>query len=90
MKEKKKSGKVTRGAGTRMKKGVYVRRKVCRICADKIKVDDKNISLLRAFVSEKGKIISGRMSGTCAKHQREIERGIKRGRMMGYLGYKEN
>ncbi|MDR0956871.1 MAG: 30S ribosomal protein S18 [Endomicrobium sp.] len=90
MKVKKKNVEVARGAVPRIKKGMYVRKKVCRICADKVKVNDKNISLLRAFVSEKGRIISGRMSGTCAKHQREIERGIKRGRMLGYLGYKEN
>ncbi|MDR2251782.1 MAG: 30S ribosomal protein S18 [Endomicrobium sp.] len=67
-----------------------MRRKVCRFCADKVEIDYKNISLLRAFVTEKGKIFSGRITGTCAKHQRELDMAIKRARMLALLPFTSN
>jgi small subunit ribosomal protein S18 len=74
-------------SGGKFKKGGPVRRKVCRFCADKIEIDYKNISLLRAFVTEKGKILSGRITGTCAKHQRALDTAIKRARMLALLPF---
>ncbi|MDR1245001.1 MAG: 30S ribosomal protein S18 [Endomicrobium sp.] len=64
-----------------------MRKKVCRFCVDKVEIDYKNISLLRAFVTEKGKILSGRITGTCAKHQRELDMAIKRARMLALLPF---
>ncbi|GHT08454.1 30S ribosomal protein S18 [Endomicrobiia bacterium] len=67
-----------------------IRKKVCRFCADKVEIDYKNLSLLHTFVTEKGKILSGRMTGTCAKHQRELDTAIKRARMIALLPFTVN
>jgi small subunit ribosomal protein S18 len=72
------------------KNGQIIRRKVCRFCADKIEIDYKNIGLLRTFITERGKILSGRITGTCAKHQRELDTAIKRARMLALLPFKIN
>jgi small subunit ribosomal protein S18 len=64
-----------------------MKRKVCRFCADKIEIDYKNISLLRGFITERGKILSGRITGTCAKHQRPLVMAIKRARMLALLPF---
>ncbi|MDR3330657.1 MAG: 30S ribosomal protein S18 [Endomicrobium sp.] len=53
-------------------------------------MDYKNVSLLRAFVTEKGKILSGRITGTCAKHQRELGTAVKRARMLALLPFTVN
>jgi small subunit ribosomal protein S18 len=66
----------------------FGRRKVCRYCADKtVKVDHKDANGLKLFVTERGKIIPRRISGNCAKHQREVAVAIKRGRMLALLPY---
>ncbi|MDR3125010.1 MAG: 30S ribosomal protein S18 [Endomicrobium sp.] len=67
-----------------------MRKKVCRFCANKVEIDYKNISLLRTFVTEKGKILSGRITGTCARHQRELDTAIKRARMLALLPFTTN
>ena len=55
------------------------RRKVCSFCVDKIEyIDYKDINRLRRFVNERGKILPRRMSGNCAKHQRQLSEAIKR------------
>jgi small subunit ribosomal protein S18 len=74
----------------KFRKGGPIKRKVCRFCADKVEIDYKNISLLRAFITEKGKILSGRITGTCAKHQRELDTAIKRARMLALLPFTSN
>jgi small subunit ribosomal protein S18 len=74
----------------KFRKGGLIRKKVCRFCADKVEINYKNISLLHAFVTEKGKILSGRMTGTCAKHQRELDTAIKRARMLVLLPFTVN
>ena len=62
----------------RMKRG---RRKVCKFCADKTaSIDYKDIRTLEKFVTERGKIMPRRMSGMCAKHQRDLAIAIKRAR----------
>jgi small subunit ribosomal protein S18 len=76
--------------GGRFRKGGHMRRKVCRFCADKLEIDYKNISMLRAFVTEKGKILSGRVTGVCAKHQRELGASVKRARMLALLPFTVN
>jgi small subunit ribosomal protein S18 len=76
--------------GGKFRKNGSIRRKICRFCADKVEIDYKNISLLRAFVTEGGKILSGRITGTCAKHQRELDTAIKRARMLALLPFASN
>lgn len=66
----------------------FGRKKVCRFCAEKnSKVDFKDQSTLKYFVTERGKIIPRRISGNCAKHQREIATAIKRARGLALLPY---
>ncbi|MBR6880784.1 MAG: 30S ribosomal protein S18 [Clostridiales bacterium] len=64
------------------------RRKSCSFCAEKVEVIDFMDSVkLRKFVSERGKILPKRMTGTCAKHQRELTTAIKRARQIALLPY---
>ena len=64
------------------------RRKVCVFCADKVAfIDYKDSAKLRKFISERGKILPRRISGTCAKHQRELNTAIKRARQVALLPY---
>jgi len=66
----------------------YHRRKVCRFCADKMPVIDyKDIKTLRGFVTDRGKIIPRRISGNCAKHQRELTTAIKRSRNIALMPF---
>ena len=64
------------------------RRKNCIFCADKIDfIDYKDSNKLKKFISERGKILPRRVSGTCAKHQRELSVAIKRARNMALLPF---
>ncbi|MDC0335746.1 30S ribosomal protein S18 [Pseudodesulfovibrio sp.] len=64
------------------------RKKFCRFCADKeLPLDYKRPDILRDFVTERGKIIARRITGTCAKHQRSLTNEIKRARQMALLFY---
>lgn len=64
------------------------RRKVCRFCAEKIRdVDYKQIQVLRTFLSEGGRILSSRVTGNCAGHQRQLGRAVKRARNLALLPY---
>lgn len=61
-------------------------RKVCAFCLEKAKeIDYKNVDMLRRYVTERGKIRSGRKSGTCARHQRKLTVAIKRARHLALL-----
>ena len=64
------------------------RKKVCIFCADKVDfIDYKDCAKLGKFISESGKILPRRISGTCAKHQRELNTAIKRARQVALLPY---
>ncbi len=64
------------------------RRKVCIFCADKVSyIDYKDAAKLRHFISERGKILPRRVSGACAKHQREVNVAIKRARQAALLPF---
>lgn len=64
------------------------RRKVCAFCADKIEhVDYKDAGRLRKYMSDRGKILPRRMTGTCAHHQRQLTEAIKRARHIALLPY---
>ncbi|MCE9668048.1 30S ribosomal protein S18 [Myxococcus stipitatus] len=66
----------------------FSRKKVCRFCAEKnASVDFKDQATLKYFVTERGKIIPRRISGNCAKHQREVATAIKRARGIALLPY---
>ena len=65
-----------------------IKKKVCMFCADKnLVIDYKEADKLKKFVSEKGKILPRRVTGLCAKHQREVTVAIKRARHIGLLPY---
>ena len=63
-------------------------RKVCQFCVDKIEyIDYKDVNRLRRFVNERGKILPRRMTGNCAKHQRQLSEAIKRARVIALMPY---
>ncbi|HBM76273.1 MAG TPA: 30S ribosomal protein S18 [Clostridiaceae bacterium] len=74
-----------------MKKPLKNRRpkkKVCAFCADKVEgIDYKDVSKLRKYISERGKILPRRISGNCAKHQRQLTVAIKRARNIALLPF---
>lgn len=70
------------------KKTFYRRRKVCKFCVDKIEyIDYKDVNLLQQFIPERAKILPRRISGTCARHQRILQRAIKRARAIALLPF---
>lgn len=64
------------------------KKKVCAFCVDKTPIDYKDVSKLRRYVTEKGKILPRRQTGTCSLHQRELAVAIKRARIMALLPFK--
>jgi small subunit ribosomal protein S18 len=64
------------------------RKKICQFCADKsTHIDYKDTTKLRRFLSERGKILPRRTTGTCAAHQRQLTEAIKRSRQVALLPY---
>ena len=62
-------------------RGRRPRRKVCSFCVDKVEeIDYKDVAKLRRYITERGKILPRRISGNCAKHQRQMTTAIKRAR----------
>ena len=69
-------------------RGKRSRRKVCAFCVDKVEtVDYKDVAKLRRYLSERGKIVPRRVTGTCARHQRQLTEAIKRARHLALLPY---
>lgn len=88
VKQEQKQERRPRPEGEERRRRPQPRRKVCQFCVDKVtEIDYKDVAKLRRFVTEKGKIISRRQLGTCAKHQRELTTAIKRARYMALLPY---
>ena len=74
-----------RGGG---KNRFYQRRKICRFCVDKdLNIDYKTPKALRQFITERGKIIPRRITGTCAMHQRKLTVAIKQSRQIALLPF---
>jgi small subunit ribosomal protein S18 len=72
----------------RRDRGRRPRRKVCQFCVDKVdRIDYKDVAKLRRFVTERGKILPRRISGNCAKHQRQVTVAIKRARNIALLPF---
>ena len=84
--EPRKDGEDRGPGGPRRGKGFF-KKKVCKFCTQKIKVDYKDLDVMRRFVTERGKILPRRITGTCAKHQRVLAIGIKRARALAFLPY---
>ena len=69
-------------------RGRKPRRKVCSFCVDKVQdIDYKEVGKLHKFLTERGKILPRRISGTCAKHQRQLTIAIKRARNVALLPF---
>jgi small subunit ribosomal protein S18 len=66
---------------------VFFKKKVCRFCTQKLKIDYKDADTLRRFITERGKILPRRITGTCAKHQRALAEAIKRARIVAMLPF---
>lgn len=72
----------------RPNRGRKGRKKVCSFCVDRVEaIDYKDIARLRKYISERGKILSRRVTGTCACHQRDLTTAIKRARHIALLPY---
>jgi small subunit ribosomal protein S18 len=75
----------------------YQKKKICKFCTDKIDIDYKDVRLLRqysitdrgrvSFITERGKIVPRRMTGACAKHQRQLSKAIKTARILALLPF---
>jgi small subunit ribosomal protein S18 len=64
------------------------RKKPCSFCMDKsVAIDFKDVNKIRRFITERGKILPRRMTGTCAQHQRKLSMAIKRARIVALLPY---
>jgi small subunit ribosomal protein S18 len=69
-------------------RGAAQRRKVCRFCAETtIAIDYKNPQLLKGFITDRGKMMPRRISGTCARHQRALSLAIRRSRMLALIPF---
>ncbi len=74
-----------KGGGGR---GAAPRRKVCRFCAETtVLIDYKNPQLLKVFITDRGKMVPRRISGTCALHQRSLSLAIRRSRMLALMPF---
>ncbi len=76
-------------APARRKGGMHRRKKVCTFCGKDNVIDYKDANKLRKYISEGGKILPRRITGTCAKHQRELTVAIKRARHLAILPYSQ-
>ncbi len=96
-KNKNYDSKSSRDRGDRSDRGsyrgkgkVYFRKKVCKFCTQNLKIDYKEPETLRRFITDRGKILPRRITGTCAKHQRALAKEIKRARALALLPYVAN
>jgi len=76
-------GRMMRGGN----RNFFVKKKVCRFCTQKLKISYKEADNLRRFISERGKILPRRITGTCARHQRLIAEAVKRARILAMLPF---
>ncbi|MBF0345513.1 MAG: 30S ribosomal protein S18 [Nitrospirae bacterium] len=68
----------------------FTRKKFCRFCAEKVVfIDYKDTKTLKSYLTDRGKLLPSRMTGTCAKHQRDLTEAIKRARNIALLSFVE-
>lgn len=75
---------------TTRRSGMFLaaKKKVCRFCTDKVAhIDYKDVKTLESLIKERGRILSARTSGNCAKHQRQLTRAIKQARFVALISY---
>jgi small subunit ribosomal protein S18 len=78
----------TNGEGQTGPRRFFARPKECQFCTDKnVVIDYKNVELLRRFITDEGKIRPRRQTGTCARHQRELARAVKRARHLALVPF---
>ncbi|MEF3254349.1 MAG: 30S ribosomal protein S18 [Deferribacterales bacterium] len=65
----------------------FQKKKNCRFCADKLDIDYKDTQLLKQFVTERGKLLPSRLTGTCTKHQRRLASAVKTARIIALLPF---
>ena len=83
-----KARKKARKAAKKRGSGAFGRKKVCRFCADQgAKIEYRDAKTLRYFMTETGKLIPSRISGNCARHQRQVAVAIKRARHIALMPY---
>lgn len=75
------------GDSPRRRPGIRRRKKVCLFCGNDKVIDYKDTNTLRKYISERGKILPRRITGTCAKHQRAITVAVKRARHVALMPY---
>jgi small subunit ribosomal protein S18 len=68
----------------------FRRRKFCRFSAEDLEIDYKDLALLKQYVSESGKIVPSRITGTGAKYQRQLADAVKRARFLALLPYSDS
>jgi small subunit ribosomal protein S18 len=89
MVEKYRSRDEQSGADRRRPVRKFPRHKVCTFCVDRLdSIDYKDIKRLRRYVTERGKILPRRISGTCSRHQRQLTTAIKRARNVALLPFR--
>jgi len=72
----------------RRERGRRGKKRICSFCVDKMEtIDYKDVSRLRKYITERGKILPRRISGNCAKHQRLLTTAVKRARIMALLPF---
>ena len=80
--------RTTRTVVKKKRKKRFVPKKVCRFCVDKVEhIDYKDLRRIRNLMTERGKIISRRISGNCSRHQRQLTVAIKRARNIALLPF---
>ncbi|MBN1410341.1 MAG: 30S ribosomal protein S18 [Spirochaetales bacterium] len=73
----------------KQKQKLFLKRKICKFCKKGFVIDFKDADSLRRFITERGKIVPRRITGTCARHQRQLTRAIKRARILALLPFVE-
>ena len=68
----------------------FRRRKFCRFSAEGLEIDYKDLALLKQYVSESGKVVPSRITGTSAKYQRQLSDAVKRARYLALLPYSDS
>ncbi len=68
----------------------FQKKRICRFCTEKLDIDYKDAKLLRQFITERGKIMPRRLTGTCAKHQRNLAAAVKTARIIALIPFTLN
>ena len=88
MKVKTRTKTLAKRTSKRRDAGLITKKRFCRFCTDKVKtIDYKDVKRLESFITERGKMLTSRISGNCARHQRRIAEAIKKARFLSLIPY---